>query len=56
LLLAALALVFSAVGCGAATKLDPGTAKGSYLVAVTGTAGSGATQYQATANIPITIH
>jgi hypothetical protein len=38
-----LAIVFVAVGCESATKLDPGTAKGSYIVAANGAAGSGPT-------------
>jgi hypothetical protein len=49
------AFVFTAIGCGSATKTDPGTAKGTYTVVVTGTAGSGASQYQTSVSVPITI-
>jgi FtsP/CotA-like multicopper oxidase with cupredoxin domain len=55
LALAFIAIFFMALGCGSATKLDPGTAKGSYKLVATGTSGSGSTQSQATVNIPITI-
>jgi hypothetical protein len=55
LAVAFIALVFTILGCGSATKLDPGTAKGSYSVVVTGTAGSGSTEYQASTNVSITI-
>jgi FtsP/CotA-like multicopper oxidase with cupredoxin domain len=54
--LAFIAIVFTALGCGSATQVDPGTAKGSYSVVVTGTAGTGSTQYQASINVPITIN
>jgi FtsP/CotA-like multicopper oxidase with cupredoxin domain len=53
--LAILAIAFMVVGCGGATKTDPGTAKGSYLIVVTGTAGSGPSAYRASFNVPITI-
>jgi uncharacterized lipoprotein NlpE involved in copper resistance len=53
--LAALAALFTVMGCGNASKTDPGTTKGTYTVVVTGTAGSGSSQYQANANVPITI-
>jgi hypothetical protein len=49
------AFVFTVIGCGSATKTDPGTAKGTYTVVVTGTAGSGASQYQTSVSVPITI-
>jgi FtsP/CotA-like multicopper oxidase with cupredoxin domain len=55
--LATLALVFTFVACsGGSGKTDPGTAKGTYTVIVTGTAGSGSSQYQTSVNVPITIH
>ena len=49
------AVLFSAIGCGSSPKTDPGTAKGTYTVIVTGAAGSGSAQYQASVNVPITI-
>jgi FtsP/CotA-like multicopper oxidase with cupredoxin domain len=56
LALALIAIISAALGCGGATKLDPGTAKGSYIVVVTGMSGSGSTQYQTSVNVPITIN
>jgi FtsP/CotA-like multicopper oxidase with cupredoxin domain len=53
--LAFLVIAFTALGCGGSAKIDPGTAKGSYVVVVTGTAGSGTSQYQTSVNVPITI-
>jgi len=55
IVLAFLATVFAVIGCGSTTKTDPGTAKGTYTVVVTGTAGSGTSQAQASVNVPITI-
>jgi hypothetical protein len=54
------ALVFTAAGCGSATKTDPGTtdpgtAKGTYTIVVTGAAGGGPSQYKVSASVPITI-
>ena len=46
---------FTSIGCGGTAKTDPGTAKGTYIVVVTGTAGSGSSQSQASVNVPITI-
>jgi hypothetical protein len=40
---------------GLEAQTDPGTAKGTYTVVVTGTAGSGSSQYQTSVNVPITI-
>jgi len=54
-LLAAMAIGFTILGCGSSTKADPGTVKGTYMVVVTGTAGSSSGQYQTTVNVPITI-
>jgi FtsP/CotA-like multicopper oxidase with cupredoxin domain len=56
LVLGFVAIVFTVIGCsGSAAKTDPGTAKGSYTVVVTGTAGTGSSQYQTSVNVPITI-
>jgi FtsP/CotA-like multicopper oxidase with cupredoxin domain len=52
LVLAFMAAVFTTVGCGSATKIDPGTTKGTYTVVVTA---SGTDQYQSSVNVPITI-
>jgi FtsP/CotA-like multicopper oxidase with cupredoxin domain len=54
-LLASIALACAAIGCGSSPKIDPGSAKGSYIVVVTATAGSGSLQYQASVNVPLTI-
>lgn len=53
--LAILAITFTALGCGSSSRTDPGTAKGTYMVIVTGTAGSGSSAYQTSVNVPITI-
>jgi FtsP/CotA-like multicopper oxidase with cupredoxin domain len=55
LALSFIALIFTAIGCGGATGLDPGTAKGSYVVVVTGSSGSRSAQSQSSVNVPITI-
>jgi FtsP/CotA-like multicopper oxidase with cupredoxin domain len=55
IVLALLAIALTAIGCGGTTKTDPGSAKGNYIVVVTGTAGSGSSQYQSSVNVPITI-
>jgi hypothetical protein len=49
--------LITAIGCsgGRETTTDPGTTKGTYNVVVTGTAGSGASQFQVSVNVPITI-
>jgi FtsP/CotA-like multicopper oxidase with cupredoxin domain len=57
---AMLAAVFAsvlliAIGCGGSAKTDSGSALGTYNVLVTGTAGSGSAQYQASVSVPITI-
>jgi hypothetical protein len=49
------AIALTAIGCGGAAGSDPGTAKGTYMVVVTGTAGSGQDVYQTSVNVPITI-
>ncbi len=54
-LLAAMTLIFTAAGCGSSPSIDPGSAKGNYVVVVTGTAGSGGSQSQASVDVPITI-
>ncbi len=50
-----LAIGFAVIGCGGAARTDPGTAKGTYAVVVTAVSGSGASQSQVSANVPITI-
>jgi FtsP/CotA-like multicopper oxidase with cupredoxin domain len=52
------AVLCGAIGCGGAVKAgtDPGTTKGTYMVVVTGTAGSGTAQYQASVNVPVTVN
>jgi hypothetical protein len=56
LVLSFIAVVFTAIGCNSGTaKTDPGTAKGAYTVVVTGTTGSGASQFQTSVNVPITV-
>jgi len=55
LLLSLMAILFTAIGCGGPGKTDPGTAKGTYTVVVTGTAGSGSALSQTSVNVPITI-
>jgi FtsP/CotA-like multicopper oxidase with cupredoxin domain len=55
-LLTGVTVVFMVIGCGSNARLDPGTTKGTYIVVVTGTAGTGASQHQTSANVPITIH
>jgi len=55
MLLAMLAVAFTALGCGGTAKTDPGTTPGTYIVVVTGVGGSGGSQYQTTASVPITV-
>ena len=55
LILLAVAIVSTVVGCGSPAKTDPGTAKGTYTVVVSGASGSGSSQYQTSVNVPITI-
>jgi major membrane immunogen (membrane-anchored lipoprotein) len=43
------------IGCGQSAKTDPGTTAGTYMVVVTGTAGSGSSQYRTSVNVPISI-
>jgi FtsP/CotA-like multicopper oxidase with cupredoxin domain len=50
-----MSIAFAVIGCGGAGQTDPGTAKGTYIVVVTGTAGSGSSQYQTSVDVPITI-
>jgi hypothetical protein len=58
LILFSMSFLFGAIGCSSAAKAvtDPGTTKGTYMVVVTGTAGSGTVQYQASVNVPITVN
>ena len=53
-----MACLFTVIGCsgGTGTNTDPGTPKGTYNVVVTGTAGSGTSQSQVSASVPITIN
>jgi len=55
--LVCMACLFTAIGCSGVTgtATDPGTPKGTYNVVITGTAGSGTSQSQVSANVPITI-
>jgi FtsP/CotA-like multicopper oxidase with cupredoxin domain len=55
LVLTLMAILFTAIGCGSSGKTDPGTAKGTYTVVVTGSAGSGSSLSQTSVNVPITI-
>jgi hypothetical protein len=50
-----LSIVLVIAACGGSARTDPGTAKGTYTVVVTGTAGSGSTAYQSSVNVPITV-
>jgi ABC-type glycerol-3-phosphate transport system substrate-binding protein len=50
-----LCIVLVIAACGGSAGTDPGTAKGTYTVVVTGTAGSGSTAYQSSVNVPITV-
>jgi hypothetical protein len=50
-----LAFTFTFIGCGSSAKTDPGTAKGTYTIVVTGTTGSGSSQYQSSVNVPVVI-
>jgi FtsP/CotA-like multicopper oxidase with cupredoxin domain len=55
LFLSLLATLFTVIGCGGAAKTDPGTPKGTYMVVVTGAAGSGSALSQTSVSVPITI-
>jgi Multicopper oxidase/Bacterial Ig-like domain (group 3) len=50
-----MAILFTAIGCGGAAKIDPGTAKGTYTVVVTAIGSSGSAQDQVSVNVPVTI-
>jgi len=55
-LFAILAFAFTVIGCGGSSaRTDPGSAKGTYMVVVSGAAGSGSSQYQTSISMPITI-
>jgi predicted component of type VI protein secretion system len=54
-LFAWMAIVFTVLGCGGTAQTNPGTAKGTYTVVVTATAGSGTSPDQTSVNVPITI-
>ncbi len=53
--LAILAITCTVLGCGSSGRTDPGTAKGTYMVVVSGSAGSGTSTYQTSVNVPVTI-
>ena len=53
--LAFMAIALSAIGCGGAAKMDPGTPAGTYTVVVSGTAGTGSGQSQTSVAVPISI-
>jgi len=56
LTLAMLGAGFTFMGCGSGTtRTDPGTAKGTYTVVVTGATSSGTSLFQNSVNVPITI-
>jgi hypothetical protein len=55
LVFAWMAIVFTLMGCGGTAATDPGTARGTYTVVVTGTTGSGSSQYQTSVSVPVTI-
>jgi FtsP/CotA-like multicopper oxidase with cupredoxin domain len=56
LVLVCMAIVFMSLsGCSGAAKTDPGTAKGTYTVVVTGIAGSGTSPSQTSVDVPITV-
>jgi FtsP/CotA-like multicopper oxidase with cupredoxin domain len=57
LVLMCMACLVTVIGCSGATRTatDPGTPKGTYNVVVTGTAGTGTSQSQVSASVPITI-
>ena len=56
LLLMPLAALALTTGCSSgAAKLDPGSAKGTYVVVVTGSSGTGAAQVQSSVNVPVTL-
>ena len=54
-ILAGVVSVSIVAGCAGSSKTDPGTAPGTYMVVVSGTAGSGASQYQTSVSVPITV-
>jgi hypothetical protein len=56
LVLLSFSILYLSVGCsGTAAKTNSGTPKGSYIVLVTGSSGSGSSQIQTTVSVPITI-
>jgi FtsP/CotA-like multicopper oxidase with cupredoxin domain len=55
ILLTLTCIFLTAIGCGSTAQTNPGTAKGTYTVVVTGTAGSGSSQYQTSVNVPVTV-
>jgi hypothetical protein len=55
MLLTLVCIFLTAIGCGGTAQTNPGTTKGTYTVVVTGTSGSGSSQYQTSVNVPVTI-
>jgi hypothetical protein len=55
ILLPLVCIFLTTIGCGGSAQTNPGTTKGTYTVVVTGTAGSGSSQYQTSVNVPVTI-
>ena len=54
-LFALMAIVLTVIGCGGTAQTNPGTTKGTYIVVVTATAGSGSSPDQTSVNVPVTI-
>jgi FtsP/CotA-like multicopper oxidase with cupredoxin domain len=54
-IMALVAIGLIVAGCGGSTKADPGTAAGTYMVVVTATGGTEASQYQTSVNVPIAV-
>jgi hypothetical protein len=51
----AIAILSLVIGCGGTAGTDPGTARGTYVVVVTGTAVNGSSPSQSSVNVPITL-
>jgi hypothetical protein len=50
-----IAIFFLVIGCSGTAGTDPGTARGTYMVVVTGTAVNGSSPSQSSVNVPITL-
>ena len=55
LALLSFSILYFSVGCSGTAATNSGTSKGSYIVVVTGSSGTGPSQIQTTVNVPITI-